>query len=404
MGFTSVDPLPPRTRGRPAPRTRLNAEVTSTPAHAGPTCSASGGRTRRRLYPRARGADFSSRAATLSESPLPPRTRGRLGHGVRADDLGASTPAHAGPTRGGGSPTAWGRLYPRARGADDPNADTFAHSSPLPPRTRGRQRLRHHQCAGHPSTPAHAGPTLILSPVSVCVSLYPRARGADVRLRAVTNEGQPLPPRTRGRPTHETERHLRRTSTPAHAGPTSDCGRSPTRPSLYPRARGADCAQARSPMPFRPLPPRTRGRLGICARTAQNMASTPAHAGPTSERRRTSSSTRLYPRARGADSYCFDYCGIPAPLPPRTRGRRSRSPEYSIRQASTPAHAGPTQRRSGMLSLPRLYPRARGADDYESLRRVGSRPLPPRTRGRHRSSEGVPVRGPSTPAHAGPTS
>ena len=91
---------------------------------------------------------------------------------------------------------------------------------PLPPRTRGRLHNDDPSSQRHASTPAHAGPT-------------------TVQVTRVTFT-KPLPPRTRGRHRIAQRRGPAAPSTPAHAGPTSACGRSPTRASLYPRARGAD--------------------------------------------------------------------------------------------------------------------------------------------------------------------
>ena len=173
-------PLPPRTRGRRAPKAVAAAHAASTPAHAGPTRDRPPRPGRDRLYPRARGADAARR---------PP-----------ASCWSASTPAHAGPT----SPTAPrprpACLYPRARGADADFASPACRCAPLPPRTRGRLP---DPVDGRPdaaSTPAHAGPTPHSPPSSSHPSLYPRARGADKPVFSSVRLLIPLPPRTRGRP------------------------------------------------------------------------------------------------------------------------------------------------------------------------------------------------------------
>ena len=129
-------------------------------------------------------------------------------------------------------------------------------------------------------------------------------------------------------------------------------------PSLlfYPRARGADGPiQCRETLVM-PLPPRTRGRLHNDDPSSQRHASTPAHAGPTPRGSRRSTASTLYPRARGADPEHRIDVHCPLPLPPRTRGRPTRSPS-----------AGRS---------PSLYPRARGADllsTVEILRHPSSR-------------------------------
>ena len=50
----------------------------------------------------------------------------------------------------------------------------------------------------------------------------------------------------------------------------------------------------------------------------------------------------LYPRARGADAGRLHAHGLLEPLPPRTRGRHDIPVPCVPRDASTPAHAGPT--------------------------------------------------------------
>mgnify|MGYP000847134193 CR=1 FL=1 len=195
--------------------------------------------------------------------------------------------------------------------------------------------------------------------------------------------GSPLPPRTRGRLLVLVPGGLDLASTPAHAGPTMWWAAPTRRAGLYPRARGADARPA-----------------GLAPGTP---ASTPAHAGPTSEAFFHLGADALYPRARGADSPVARACSSGRPLPPRTRGR-PRAPNSAGRpRTSTPAHAGPTFELLGPARFDRLYPRARGADLGQPSPRGDGRPLPPRTRGRRSFSVPLGRCCASTPAHAGPT-
>ena len=112
------------------------------------------------VLPRARGADGLGVTQAMARSPLPPRTRGRLGPHRRDRRDPPSTPAHAGPTVRPVSGLGGGRLYPRARGADSRSAASDRHPRPLPPRTRGRLGAARVLLGLDASTPAHAGPTL----------------------------------------------------------------------------------------------------------------------------------------------------------------------------------------------------------------------------------------------------
>ena len=118
---------------------------------------------------------------------------------------------------------------------------------------------------------------------------------------------------------------------------------------LYPRARGADAGRLHAHGLLEPLPPRTRGRHDIPVPCVPRDASTPAHAGPTPGPRCCGAWACLYPRARGAGGLIGRGSGQPRPLPPRTRGRRAAGDGQAGHAASTPAHAGPA---------PESHPRA----------------------------------------------
>jgi len=274
---------------------------------------------------------------------------------------------------------------------------------PLPPRTRGRLPSDPGGHGGAPSTPAHAGPaSSLLSPGAVA-SLYPRARGAGGYVGRARTRAGPLPPRTRGWHAVDDDPQVRHASTPAHAGPAATCSTRSSSTPLYPRARGASFTGRTNMTRTYPLPPRTRGQHEPAEFGLGVDASTPAHAGPATSRHGWIRGRHLYPRARGADRSIHWVPSGASPLPPRTRGRLE---DVSLREFAgppTPAHAGPTStaRRRGRHSSP--YPRARGADAWLTFIYVWHGPLPPRTRGR-RSSRDVELSSkPPTPAHAGPT-
>ena len=214
-------PVLPRARGADAwGRILPLLPVPATPAHAGPASLRAAPAPAARLYPRARGASIATLVAGLIWFPLPPRTRGRREGGLRVDRRGASTPAHAGPTRPDSSSGPRCCLYPRARGADATVSDRASRTVPLPPRTRGRRCGVECFDPGVPSTPAHAGPTPRTRSRGCASTLYPRARGADGPGRPASCARPPLPPRTRGRLRVHQCSPPDAASTPAHAGPT----------------------------------------------------------------------------------------------------------------------------------------------------------------------------------------
>ena len=377
------DPLPPRTRGRQHGDEPGHVGAPSTPAHAGPTVPCNCQLNSRRLYPRARGADAAVACASQVSLPLPPRTRGRLGSELGDLRGEASTPAHAGPTPVNSTRAPPTSLYPRARGADTGAAPKGRQIGPLPPRTRGRRPPDLPCHADVPSTPAHAGPTVTEGGSGDAHHLYPRARGADSGRPLREQDTWPLPPRTRGRLEAPLGVQISVASTPAHAGPTSTSLRYLSMLGIYPRARGADVLARQAARGVQPLPPRTRGRQVSAADARPGDTSTPAHAGPTAGPGPGAATPSLYPRARGADLPRRCSGAKADPLPPRTRGRREGVADVLVGDSSTPAHAGPTRRACAPARAACLYPRARGADTYLEERGTAMLPLPPRTRGRH---------------------
>ena len=234
-------------------------------------------------------------------------------------------------------------------------------------------------------------------------SRYPRARGADLTMMWMWSPPFPLPPRTRGRLPSDPGGHGGAPSTPAHAGPASSLLSPGAVASLDPRARGAGGYVGRARTRAGPLPPRTRGWHAVDDDPQVRHASTPAHAGPAATCSTRSSSTPLYPRARGASFTGRTNRTRTYPLPPRTRGQRLGAGDDAVVDPSTPAHAGPARTCRVRTWGRRLYPRARGASDEPPRLDPGPPPLPPRTRGRPQHPLGTVGGVAPTPAHAGPT-
>ena len=133
-------------------------------------------------------------------------------------------------------------------------------------------------------------------------SRYPRARGADLTMMWMWSPPFPLPPRTRGRLPSDPGGHGGAPSTPAHAGPAATCSTRSSSTPLYPRARGASFTGRTNMTRTYPLPPRTRGQRPVVRAASSQVPSTPAHAGPARPRRAAPGGGSLYPRARGAST------------------------------------------------------------------------------------------------------
>ncbi len=109
---------PPRVRGRQPRGPDGSPARRSTPACAGTTALRSGRRWRTGEHPRVCGDDSRTIALPFTPGGAPPRVRGRRHRLLDATGLRWSTPACAGTTPSGSSPTATGWEHPRVCGDD----------------------------------------------------------------------------------------------------------------------------------------------------------------------------------------------------------------------------------------------------------------------------------------------
>ena len=232
---------------------------------------------------------------------------------------------------------------------------------------------------------------------------YPRWRGDDgfVDLDALTN-GE-LPPLARGRPHHRGGAQRLDRTTPAGAGTTCSRSRSTRSSANYPRWRGDDNS-AGGPGPWtQELPPLARGRHRVGREEGAGEGTTPAGAGTTPACPGASSLSQSYPRWRGDDGREANRPASREELPPLARGRPSSSARDSRSRRATPAGAGTTWAASSAGVISWSYPRWRG-DDAESLADGAPKvELPPLARGRPRSQISAAPPRRATPAGAGTT-
>ncbi len=271
-------------------------------------------------------------------------------------------PADAGPTSSWTTTRGRDSEHPRTRGADAQAAGVVATVRGPPPHTRGRRRDGRGDRPGHRTTPAHAGPTAAGLRNPVLLGDHPRTRGADPQPGRLRQECEGPPPHTRGRRDPSGSQNAREGTTPAHAGPTGTRSRRAGRSRDHPRTRGADHWKTSSLMNPRGPPPHTRGRRPQHDVPLDQLGTTPAHAGPTC---RTTAPRRLrvdHPRTRGADPVLEELLFTLLGPPPHTRGRRAEVPRAGSGRRTTPAHAGPTSHRRRRPGTASDHPRTRGAD------------------------------------------
>ena len=150
-------------------------------------------------------------------------------------------------------------------------------------------------------------------------------------------------------------------------------------------------------------PPRMRGKLVTADFDAAMDGITPAHAGKTRLFPLCNYYNEDHPRACGEN---FGVCQRQATSegsPPRMRGKLDTPAEETETDRITPAHAGKTAPRLGLLAVAPDHPRACGENLLCLLGVQSELGSPPRMRGKLigalRYSRGTRI----TPAHAGKT-
>ena len=210
-----------------------------------------------------------------------------------------------------------------------------------------------------------------------------------------------LPPRGRGRVgvTGSGVRLLR--ITPAWAGKRRGGWRGATRPTDYPRVGGEELDLDTQEAMDAGLPPRGRGRVSRSRGGAGVAGITPAWAGKSSFSLLCLGMCRDYPRVGGEEEpLCA--CDLTAyGLPPRGRGRGGNVGGFTRSFGITPAWAGKSRFARGTLKRYRDYPRV-GGEEFPCRRfmmtRIG---LPPRGRGRGQHPLRHRIGNGITPAWAG---
>ena len=215
------------------------------------------------------------------------------------------------------------RAYPRSRGATVLSRGRVDPDQGLSPLTRGNLDLLAADESGLGPIPAHAGQPWCRRAGGRPPGAYPRSRGATARRRQVLARQVGLSPLTRGNLGAGELAAARPGPIPAHAGQPSNRIRSKSISRAYPRSRGATYSSVLTFHPQQGLSPLTRGNRDPDAHHADAAGPIPAHAGQPNARRHTTVRLVAYPRSRGATSPSSRASGIDSGLSPLTRGNRS---------------------------------------------------------------------------------
>ena len=174
------------------------------------------------------------------------------------------------------------------------------HKKPVyPPRVRGNPHVETDRHAGGRSIPACAGEPRSCSRTCGIVRVYPRVCGGTLELEPLLGCAQGLSPRVRGNPARLDvgSRHGR--SIPACAGepPGSDLGRLPE--AVYPRVCGGTGLTGPGEEASTGLSPRVRGNPTASPTFAGPSGSIPACAGEPGTCMGQNARIRVYPRVCG---------------------------------------------------------------------------------------------------------
>ena len=190
----------------------------------------------------------------------------------------------------------------------------------LSPHARGNRVPGRARGSGLGSIPARAGQPCLPVPRTPGPGVYPRTRGATVDTDTPPTGQAGLSPHARGNHSQRGERVRLSRSIPARAGQPYHQPRQVDFLGVYPRTRGATLRLGPDPGTRPGLSPHARGNLGRYVVGGPQEGSIPARAGQPRVARRRGNCVRVYPRTRGATITVNDLNEEPAGLSPHARG------------------------------------------------------------------------------------
>ena len=275
----SVVGLSPHARGNPAVEYLQGTHVGSIPARAGQPCSRQWKRVDRRVYPRTRGATAATAASSEDLPGLSPHARGNRAWRRRARANTGSIPARAGQPSWCLAMARSRRVYPRTRGATKMIPMGGKITSGLSPHARGNRQRPAPRRGDRGSIPARAGQPLPLGPRPRLCQVYPRTRGATLRIVVCIRRVEGLSPHARGNLTVSVTVEVPGGSIPARAGQPGRGCEDRFHQGVYPRTRGATPEAPKPATTRRGLSPHARGNRCRLARDQDFARSIPARAG-----------------------------------------------------------------------------------------------------------------------------
>ena len=326
-------------------------------------------------------------ALSPGSSPL---TRGKPGVWGAVGRSGRLIPAHAGKTLIGGGDERVHGAHPRSRGENSWGrcwSWRGAGSSPLTRGKRGHEPPRRRRPG---LIPAHAGKTVLGTPIDGVVSAHPRSRGenkyADNMLMACLGSS----PLTRGKP-WRIFRLLRRPGLiPAHAGKTHSLACSSRLAEAHPRSRGENPQTRSLTARCGGSSPLTRGKLVSGAILEASVGLIPAHAGKTGHVCAEWCDHGAHPRSRGENVLQSVDTLTHGGSSPLTRGKQSHEQAILWCRGLIPAHAGKTRTATTTASKSGAHPRSRGENHTRGSNPALSPGSSPLTRGKH-PRENTPI-------------
>ena len=237
----------------------------------------------------------------------PPRMRGKDSAAFPTLPRKGITPACAGKRLLSSMPSDSSWDHPRVCG-EKPCLLTLMSTTPgSPPRVRGKEveTLLHFNWVG--ITPAYAGKRVSRSPAKTGEWDHPRVCGEKARTLIVQDEPQGSPPRVRGKEWYLQGESPAPGITPAYAGKSGWRSCCPGCNRDHPRVCGEKSQPAVRRSCAKGSPPRVRGKGVQSCNERVAVGITPAYAGKSWGRARTSSRRRDHPRVCGEKSANFSH-------------------------------------------------------------------------------------------------
>ncbi len=279
---------PPRARGAPDRAAALHEVVGLTPAGAGSTSATTCAPSRPGAHPRGRGEHDDLDRAVGMALGSPPRARGARPVCRRRQRLQGLTPAGAGSTIASGKQPLPIKAHPRGRGEHHSAPALMTAPRGSPPRARGAPSIIDGKRYAWGLTPAGAGSTRAATGRTAGAGAHPRGRGEHARYASENANFTGSPPRARGAPLFDRFHAILLGLTPAGAGSTRAFAASDAESWAHPRGRGEHRRFSWRLLRGPGSPPRARGALPAGPEVAVDAGLTPAGAGSTMGRPRTS--------------------------------------------------------------------------------------------------------------------